>query len=158
MAHLTKTLFYNVPVGVLDAAVKDPRQWPQFWVGLSEPLRVFGDGSPGTKAEFTMHMLGLRSHVTYRTAEERHNDDGSTDWRWDMEGAIPGYLTCHHEPKGEGTEATSEMHYSVPGSVVGAAADRILFEKRMRRDMENSLENLKLMVEFGVSTPLKKTA
>lgn len=158
MAHLTKTMTYNVPVGDLDAAVRDPRDWPRFWVGLSEPHRVFGDGSPGTKAEFTMHLMGVGAHTVFRTIEERHGDDGSTLWRWDFEGAIPGSLTCHHRPRDGHTETTTEMEYSVPGRVFGAAADRLLFEKRMRRDMENSLENLKLLVEFGASTSLKKTA
>ena len=157
MAHLTQKLFINVPVGELDAVVKDPQQWARFWVGMSEPERVFGDGSPGTKVEFTMLVLGVRTHMIERTIEERHNDDGSTDWRWEFEGATPGWLTCHHEPKEGGTEITTEFEYSLPGSVVGKAADRLLLEKRMRRDFENSLENLKLMVELGGSTPAKAT-
>lgn len=157
MAHLTKTLFINVPVGKLDAVVKDPKQWSRFWVGMGEPDRVFGDGSPGTKVEFTMLVMGVRTHMIDRTIEERHNDDGSTDWRWELEGATPGWLTCHHAPKEGGTETTTELEYSVPGSVVGKAADRLLLEKRMRRDFENSLENLKLMVEIGVSIPGEAT-
>jgi hypothetical protein len=157
MAHLTKTLFINVSVGELDAVVKDPRQWPRFWVGMGEPERVFGDGSPGTKAEFTILLLGIRTHMIDRTVEERHNVDGSTDWRWEFEGATSGWLTCHHAPKEGGTQTTSEFEYLVPGSVFGKAADRLLFEKRMRRDFENSLENLKLLVEIGEAAPLKAT-
>jgi coenzyme Q-binding protein COQ10 len=153
MAHLTKTLFINVPVGELDAVVRDPRQWSRFWVGMSEPERVFGDGSPGTKAEFTMLVLGVRTRMIDRTVEERHNDDGSTDWRWEFEGTTSGWLTCHHAPKDNGTQITTEFEYSVPGSVIGKAADRLLLEKRMRRDFENSLENLKLMVEIGAAPP-----
>ena len=157
MAHLTKTLFINVPVGELDAVVKDPRQWSRFWVGMSEPERVFGDGSPGTKAEFTMLLMGVRTHMIDRTIEERHNDDGSTDWRWEFEGTTSGWLTCHHAPKDGGTETTTDFEYSVPGSVFGRAVDTLLLEKRMRRDLENSLENLKLLAEFGAATPKTTT-
>ena len=155
MAHLTKTTFIDVPVSTLDSIVKDPYQWSRFMVGMSEPERVFGDGGPGTKSEFTMLVLGVRMHMINRTVEERHNDGGSTDWRWELEGATPGWLACHHEPKDGGTEATTEFEYSVPGSVVGKAADRLLLERRMRRDFENSLENLKLLAEIGMSTPAK---
>jgi hypothetical protein len=158
MAHLTKTMFINVPVSDLDAVVKDPWQWPKFWVGMSEPERVFGDGGPGTKAEFTMLLMGVRTHMVDRTIEERHNDDGSTDWRWEFEGATSGSIACHHEPKEAGTQITTDFEYSVPGSVLGAAADRLLLEKRMRRDFENTLENLKLLAEFGESAPARKTA
>jgi hypothetical protein len=158
MAHLTKTMLINASVGDIDAVVKDPRQWPKFWVGMGEPERVFGDGSPGTKAEFTMLLMGVRMHMIDRTIEERHNDDGSTDWRWEFEGPTSGSIACHHQPMESGTEITTDFEYSMPGSLFGAAADRLLLEKRMRRDFENSLENLKLLAEFGESAPARKTA
>jgi hypothetical protein len=157
MAHLTKSFFFKVSVDVLNDVVKDPWQWPRFWVGMNEPERVFGDGSPGTKAEFTMVVMGVPMHMIDRTVEERHNEDGSTDWRWEFEGATSGWLTCHHEPVEGGTETTTEFEYSLPGSLLGKAADRLLVEKRMRRDFENSLENLKLMVEIGAPTTAKAT-
>ncbi len=147
MAHLKHGLLMHIRVDGLDEIVKDFHRWPEFQVGLGEAERVFGDGSPGTKAEFTQLMMGVRSHLTYRTIEERHNPDGSTDWRWEFEGAADGWLTCHHEPRGDDTETTTEMEYSLPGSVLGRVADRLLIEKRFRRDFENSLENLKLLAE-----------
>ncbi len=158
MAHLSQTLLIHTSVAELDSIVKDPLQWSRFWVGMSEPERVFGDGSPGTKSEFSMLLLGVRAKMIERTIEERHNDDGSTDWRWEFEGATSGTISCHHEPVEEGTKITTEFEYTVPGSVIGKAADRLLLEKRMRRDFENSLENLKLMAELGVSTPARATA
>jgi len=158
MAHLSHSLLIDAPVAEVDAIVKDPQQWSRFWVGMSEPERVFGDGSPGTKSEFTMLLLGVRTRMIERTIEERHNDDGSTDWRWEFEGTTSGWIACHHEPTESGTRITTDFEYSVPGSVIGKAADRLLLEKRMRRDFENSLENLKLMAELGVTTPMKATA
>lgn len=158
MAHLTHTLFINASVADIDAIVKDPYQWPKFWVGIDQPKRVFGDGGPGTKIEMTMFVLGVPMHVVDRTVEERHNDDGSTDWHWEIEGATSGSLYCHHEPRETGTEIRTEFEYSVPGSVLGKAADRLLLEKRMRRDFESSLENLKLMAEIGVSMPQAASA
>jgi len=158
MAHLSHSLLIDAPVADVDAIVKDPQQWSRFWVGMSEPERVFGDGSPGTKSEFTMLLLGVRTHMIERTIEERHNADGSTDWRWEFEGTTSGWIACHHQPAESGTRITTEFEYSVPGSVIGKAADRLLLEKRMRRDLENSLENLKLMAELGVTMPMKATA
>ncbi len=158
MAHLTHTLFINTSVDDLNAIVKDPYQWPKFMTGMSEPQRVFGDGGPGTKMEYSITMLGVAMHMVQRTAEERHNQDGSTDWRWEIEGYTPGWVACHHEPKEGGTQITTDFEYSLPGSVLGMAADRLLFERRMRRDFENSLENLKLLAEIGVSMPQAASA
>ncbi len=158
MAYLTKVTDINVPVERLNEIVKDPHQLARFWTGMSEPDRVFGDGGPGTKVESTMLFMGVHMRLTTRTVEERHNDDGSTAWRWELEGALTGSITCHHQPRGEGTEATTEFEYTMPGSVLGKVADRLLIEKRMRRDFENSLENLKLLAETSVAEPVAATA
>jgi hypothetical protein len=40
----------------------------------------------------------------------------------------------------------------VPGSVLGKVADRLLIEKRQKRDFESSLENLKLLAEAQAKT------
>lgn len=158
MAHLTKTMDIDVPVARLNEIVRDPHQLARFWVGMSDPDRVFGDGGPGTKVETTILFMGMHMRLTERTVEERHNEDGSTDWRWQMEGALTGSIACHHQPRGESTQITTEFDYAMPGSVLGKVADRLLVEKRMRRDFENSLENLKLLAESSMASPVRATA
>jgi coenzyme Q-binding protein COQ10 len=152
LAHLTHTMTINIAVPQLDEIVRDPRAVSRYWAGMSEPDMVFGDGGPGTKVETNILFMGVRMHLIERTVEERHNEDGSTDWRWTMEGAMDGWLSCHHEPRGESTETTTEFDYTLPGSVLGKVADRLLVEKRMRRDFVNSLENLKLLAETSVAS------
>jgi hypothetical protein len=147
MAHLMYDFHVGVPVDRMDALVKDPRNWPTFWVGMEGSPRVFGDGGPGTKAEFFQHMIGMRLRMVDRTVEERHNPDGSTDWRWQFEGAMSGAISCHHEAGGDGTDVTTTFDYDVPLRFGGRAADRIYLEKRMRRDFEDSMDNLRLLAE-----------
>jgi coenzyme Q-binding protein COQ10 len=153
MAHLKHGLLVHIPVDKLDAIVRDFHRWPEFTVGMSESARVFGDGGPGTKAELTQLMMGVHLNLIYRTTDERHNPDGSTDWRWEFEGGASGWMTCHHQPRGGDAETTTELDYTVPGSVLGKVADRLLIEKRFRRDFENSLENLKLLAESTAAAP-----
>jgi hypothetical protein len=147
MAHLTNDFHVNVPVEAVDAVVKDPRNWPTFWVGMDGSPRVFGDGSPGTKAEFFQHMMGMTLRMVDRTVEERHNANGSTDWRWEFDGAIAGFISCHHEPSADGTDVTTTFDYDVPLKLGGKAVDRLILEKRMRRDFEDSMDNLRLLAE-----------
>ncbi len=158
MAHFAKQMTIRVPVAQLDELVSDPELAPRYWIGMSEPDAVFGNGGPGTKVETNILFMGVRMHLIERTVEERHNEDGSTDWRWTMEGAIEGWLSCHHEPRGESTQTTTEFDYTLPGSLLGKAADRLLVEKRMRRDFENSLENLKLLAETSVPSAAGATS
>ena len=113
MAHLTYSFHVGLTVDDFDEVVKDPRTWPTFWVGMEGSPRVFGDGSPGTKAEFYQHMMGVRMRMVDRTLEERHNADGSTDWRWRFEGAVQGEISCHHEPSDAGTDVTTTFDYHI---------------------------------------------
>ena len=147
MAHLTHELLIRAPVDTVDAIVKDPRRWPEFWVGMSEPERVFGDGSPGTKAEFHQSIMGMHVRMVDRTVDERHHPDGSSDWGWAFEGVTTGTLTCHHAPTAGGTRITTSFDYSVPGRAFGRVADHVFMEKRLRRDFLESLDNLKLLAE-----------
>jgi coenzyme Q-binding protein COQ10 len=147
MAHLTESLFIDAPVDRVDDIVRDPGQWPKFWVGMEEPDRIDGDGGPGTKVQFNLYMMGVRMHETEETVDEKHNADGSTDWRWKFDGTTSGWLTCHHEPIGDGTTITTEFDYTLPGSVLGKVADRLVIEKMQSRDFRHSLENLKLLAE-----------
>jgi hypothetical protein len=159
MAHLLHDFHINAPVGDVDAIVKDPHTWPTFWVGMSDPERVFGDGSPGTKAEFTQLMMGMKLRIVDRTVEERHNPDGSTDWCWRFEGTISGELSCHHEPADDGTDVKTTFDYTIPGSVLGKFADRVFLEKRVRHDFEDSMDNLKLFAETtAISAAARKIA
>lgn len=146
MAHLMYSFHVGLSVGDFDEVVKDPRIWPTFWVGMEGSPRVFGDGSPGTKAEFYQHMMGVRMRMVDRTLEERHNADGSTDWRWQFEGPVQGEISCHHEPSDGGTDVTTTFDYHVSRRLGGRITDRLL-QTRMRRDFEDSMDNLRLLAE-----------
>jgi hypothetical protein len=158
MAHFVYNFHVGMPVGAFDELVKDPRIWPTFWVGMDGSPRIFGDGSPGTKAEFFQHMMGMRLRMVDRTLEERHNPDGSTDWRWQFEGALTGTITCHHAPAGEGTDVSTAFDYHVPRRLGGRVTDRVLLEGRMRHDFEDSMDNLRLLAETGRSPAVAAAA
>jgi hypothetical protein len=155
MTHLTYGFHVGVPVESFDELVKDPRSWPRFWVGMDGSPRVFGDGSPGTKAEFYQHMMGVRMRMLDRTIEERHNPDGSTDWRWQFEGPVTGTISCHHQPGEGGTDVTTSFDYAVPRRLGGRVTDRVILEKRMRLDFQDSMDNLRLLAE---SSPVSSRA
>jgi hypothetical protein len=125
MAHLLQEFHVDVPVDRLDEIVNDPHNRPTFWVGMRDPERVFGDGSPGTKAEFTQLMMGMKLRIVDRTVDERHNPDGSSDWRWRFEGSMSGELCCHHEPADTGIDVKTTFDYTIPGSILGKVADRV---------------------------------
>jgi hypothetical protein len=158
MAHLQQTTFFKVPMETLNDLVRDPHRVPEYWIGMSGPDRVFGDGGPGSKAEFTLAMMGLRQRLVMRTIEERHDPEGTTDWRWEYTGGMTGSLACHHVPSEGGVEATTTFDYTLRGGVFGRLFDRAVVQRRVRRDFDESLENLKLLAEASVARPMAKAA
>ena len=136
MAHLLHDFHVNVPVDAFDTVIKDPRIWPTFWVGMDGSPRVFGDGSPGTKAEFFQHMMGMKLRMVDRTVEERHNPDGSTDWRWQFEGRSRRHLVSpraerrrHRRPRRSTTTCRSS---SAAAPSTGSPRER--YAPRLRRE------------------------
>ncbi len=79
MAHLTHADHFSVTPDASDDLVRDPRRTPEHSVGFSGPNRLFGDGGPGTKAEYSLETIGARQRLVSRTIEERHHPDGGTD-------------------------------------------------------------------------------
>ncbi len=154
MAELTKSLFIAAPVERIDAIVRDPRQWPHFWVGMADPDSIEGDGGPGTVVKFDLTTFGLRLHESERVVEERHDPDGSTHWRWEFEGMTKGWMTCYHQPTEGGTTIKTDFKYTPPGSVVGKIVDLLVLERVQKRDFNTSLENLKILAEASVPSEL----
>ena len=68
---------------------------------------------------------------------------------------MSGELCCHHEPADTGIDVKTTFDYTIPGSILGKVADRVFLEKRVRRDFEDSMDNLKL---FAETTPVPVAA
>ena len=47
----------------------------------------------------------------------------------------------------DGADVTTSFDYDVPFKLGGRAVDRLVLEKRMRRDFEDSMDNLRLLAE-----------
>jgi hypothetical protein len=126
MAHLKNSILINVPVEKLNGVVGDPHNWATFITGMSELEKISGNGGVGTVAEHGMALMwGIRRPATTKVTEERHDPDGSTFWRWEQEGTAPAWWTCHHQPRQEGTLATSELEYTMPWGMLGKACDHL---------------------------------
>jgi coenzyme Q-binding protein COQ10 len=118
-------------------------------VGMSEPDKITGEGGVGSEVEITVLLAGVHLHETVRSLEDRRDPDGSAHWRAAITGPSSGWMTWDYKPENGGTLVTEEWEYTVPGSVLGKVADRLIFEKMQERDTRHSLENLKLLMEAG---------
>ena len=146
--HAKDTIRIDAPVDDVDRVALPPDAWSRYFVGMSDPDEVRGDGGPGTIVEFTMSPPGGRPfHATCRVVEYEHQADGSVRWRGEYGGDNGGWETWDLRPVDGGSSVTVEMEV-VPGGgpLIRLAAD-LFVQRPLRRNVHQSLENLKRLVE-----------
>ena len=143
MSRIEKSIFVNAPPEKIWDTATDPNQWADWYVGLKEVKSIVGDGSAGTTAEMTFDMSGMKMQFKHTVLEWDH----PRKWVGRTEGAIDSTSTWTYEPEGEGTRMSVVMDYTVPGSVLGKIADKLVIERRNAEDMEKTLQNLKKLCE-----------
>jgi len=146
MAHLKKSILIHAPVEKVYALARDPRRWATWFVGLSEPEKLSGEGEVGTVVEQSFLMAGMRFPVTTEVLEDYVSPEGAR-WKGKIGGPLAGEHTWTYTPRNGDTEVTADIAYTVPGKALGKIADRLIIERMQERGLEQTLENLKLLCE-----------
>ena len=125
---------------------RDPRHWSEWYVGMGESEEITGDGGVGTVVKTSWQAFGVRLPLTVTVTEDGYGAGGS-HYRSKVEGGISAQHYWTHVPKGEACESTAETEYTVPGAFLGKIADRLIIERMLEGNMEQTLQNLKLICE-----------
>ena len=150
MGHIKVDTTINAPVERVVEVASDPKHWASWWVNLGEAEKIEGDGGTGTVVEHKYLMAGVPFHVTTRVAAREQTTAGGQRVRIEFDGPLKGWQTWDYEPDGEATtQVTAEFDYNVPGSAIGRFADELIIERMQERARQQTLENLKLLVEAG---------
>ena len=146
--HAKDTIRINAPVDDVDRFALPPDAWARYFVGMSEPEAIRGDGGPGTIVEFSMSPPGGRPfHAACRVAEWAHPPDGAVRWRGEFSGGTSGWETSDLHPVDGGTLVTEEMEMIPAGGALVRLAADLFVQRPLRRNVHQSLENLKRLVE-----------
>jgi uncharacterized membrane protein len=143
MGHLADTIYIDAPTDRVWEFAHDPRNWASYMVGVSGADKIVGDGSVGTEFELAVLMAGFHVHEIARLVEDRRDGDGAAHTRFDFEGDSSGWMAWDFRPEAGGTIVAVEEQYTVPGSVLGRVADRLVIERVEQRGMRRTLKNLK---------------
>lgn len=149
MAHFQKKTFIEAPIEKVYAFARDPKHWHDWWVGLREPESISGTGEAGTIVKHHYKLAGISFPVTSTVTEDRPGPKEAR-WRGTFEGPLSGKHEWVSTAKGNGTELTVDIEYTIPGAALGRIADRLLIERLQEKAMEHTLENMKLMCEAEV--------
>lgn len=146
--HARDTIHIEAPVATVDALALPPDAWSRYFVGMSAPHEVVGDGGPGTRVRFSMSPPGGRTfNAEAKVVQYEHQADGSVHWRGEFSGGNGGWETFDLVPENGGASVTVEMEVVPAGGALTRAAARLLVQRPLRRNVRRSLDNLKRLVE-----------
>jgi uncharacterized membrane protein len=143
MAHIEQEVSINAPVGAVFQKLMEPETAPEWMASLQDVHNVTGH-EVGESYEWSFKMAGRPFHgktvfmeiePNQRVREESSGGISST-WDWRLTPTAAG-----------GTELHVAVDYTVPGSILGAIADKLFIERQNEKDLRQSLENLKHMCE-----------
>jgi uncharacterized membrane protein len=144
MSYVEHETVINVPSEEVFAALLRVEAAPQWMAGLEEVHNVTG-AAQGDSFEWTFKMAGrltFRGKTVFSVVEpgRRLVEEGSGDltntWDWRL------------SPEMAGTHVKVRVDYTVPGGAfLGAIADKLFVEKQNQKDLEQSLADLKRMLE-----------
>ena len=107
-----------------------------------------GDGGPGTIVDFSMRPPGGRPfHAACTVVAWDHRADGSVHWRGEYSAATPAGRPGDLLPADGGASVTVEMEVVPEGGPVVRMAANLLVQRPLRRNVHQSLENLRRLVE-----------
>ncbi len=146
MVHMEKSIVIDAPLAKVTALGTDPKRWHTWFAGLTEPEKITGNGEPGTVVEHHYLMMGLRFPVTSRVTEYTSTPHES-QWHGTIEGPLNGKQHWSYVAEGDKTRVTARLDYTIPGSIFRQIANRLVIEGIEERNLQQTLENLKLMSE-----------
>jgi ligand-binding SRPBCC domain-containing protein len=149
MARIVKDVTIMAPAGEVYAFAHDPRHWAEWFVGLSGPTELTGEGEAGTVGEFTYKMAGIPFPLTI-TVTEAGEKAGHFYCKTGFTGPLAGYQVVTFTPQGERTVVAVEVEYTVPGKALGRIADRLVIERMEEHAADSTLANLKALIEAKV--------
>jgi uncharacterized membrane protein len=152
MTRVEASVEVNAPVTQVFAYASDWRRWEEWWEGVSEfrPTTEVTRGT-GTRYAYRAWVAG----VTMNVETEIHDFVENVGWIGVATKGPPHRTQWVFEDKGEKTQLTYILEYSLPVPLLGRPLDSLLIRPGWQRMLERSLRNLKLHLEReGASRPI----
>lgn len=155
MSVIKKTILVNAPIEKVYAFARDPERWHTWWAGLGAPESIHGNGDAGTVVKHRYTLAGINFPVTTKVTLDKAGPK-QAQWKGEIEGPLAGNHEWNYAAKGEQTEVTTNINYTVPAGAVGKIADTMLIEHLQEKAITHTLDNLKLFCESEITAPVHR--
>ena len=142
METFEKSIIINAQPEKVFEYIDDPMNNPEWMIGMVEVHEVEGLPGVGRQFHWTFKMVGIPLKGQSTTIEHVPNRRTVTE----SQGGVSSTWAADVEPEGEGTKLTMNVEYAIPIPVLGKLAEHLI-SKQNQRNLENSMENIKHMLE-----------
>jgi uncharacterized membrane protein len=143
MTALERSIVIKGTAEEIDALTSDVDRLPEWYSGITSATSDGVFPEPGGKVEMKYKSAGITFDMSQTSLENEPAKGG----KYKMEGMITGVFESILEPVDEGTRFTLKFDYEMPGGDVGKLVDKLVVERMNAKNLEESLENLKNIVE-----------
>ena len=144
MARIETGIYIDAaPEDVFDFAAYNPERLPEWFEGVERVEASPGYPEVGTTVEVKYKTTGLTLTTTGTVVEM----EPGRLWVADYEGMASGRQTWVYEPDGDGTYVSVVFDYEMAGGGLGKIVDKLVAERQNKNNFEQSLQNLKAMME-----------
>ena len=141
MAKVEGNVHVNIPPDQVAEAVLDITGLPEVIPSLEKVWNIQGHGA-GCTYQWQYKMSGMsfegNAEITQVTPEQL---------TLNTVGGIPSTWVYEFTPAAGGTDLKLSVEYTVPGSVLGALADKLVVERQNKKEVNQSLANLRVRLE-----------
>ncbi len=144
MARVERSIVVNASPDEIEAnTTLNPGDWNTWFVGIEESVPDGNYPNIGAKVKVTYKSAGLTFNLTQTLVEFNPGEITA----FEMDGMIKGTQVWTVEPANGGTRVNVVFDYQMPGGGLGKIADKLVVERMNTKNLEESLENLKQMLE-----------
>jgi coenzyme Q-binding protein COQ10 len=146
--HAKASIHVTASAESADRLCADTDRWPEWYVGLGKPEEIVGDGGPGALYRFTLTPPGAKPiHMTSKVKAHELGGDGSIHWFSEYTGDYVGWERWDYVPEDGGAAVTLELESEPAKGALMKIMARLFFQRPFQRNVEQSLVNLKRLIE-----------
>ena len=140
---IERSIFVNAAPEAVATIANDPGRLPEWFAGVTqvESDSIFPEA--GGEADVTYKAAGISFKSKFTSLEFRNAEKYTIQ----LEGMLAGTNKWVYTPEGDGTTVAFRLEYDIAGGGVGQAVNKLLVERTNEKNVEQSLQNLKKLLE-----------
>lgn len=143
MTTMQREVVINATLETVDSIATDVSRWPEWYPGIEQAVPDANYPQVGSVVQVAYKAAGMNFNLTFTVSDY----DYLKTIAFDIAGMMTGTTRYTLSQAGSGVKVVGKFDYEVPGGGLGKIADKLVIERMNTQNLENSLKNLKQLIE-----------